>query len=189
LQKDHRTTRHPVLGVTYDEVVRKKSNVFLSFAYSSDFFELVGSVECFYERNPRLDKATTAFWFDPVVNDQWHALDKPFEWWATTFREAVQEIGHTLLFLSPWNSPEMLLRAWCLLEICYSLKISIALSRAQLEAFYHTMRTNIDDISASLCKIDLEKSTSFIPEDREQIFAVVQGMEGGSMDSIRGSWV
>ena len=39
LQKDHRTTRHPVLGVTYDEVVREKSNVFLSFAYSGDFFE------------------------------------------------------------------------------------------------------------------------------------------------------
>jgi hypothetical protein len=34
-------------------------------------------------------------------------------------------------------------------------------------------------ISSSLCRIKVENATSFVPEDRERIFEVVNSMEGG----------
>jgi hypothetical protein len=140
---------------------------------------MVDAAECFLEKNPMMSSEKTFFWFDMFVNDQWVALDRDFEWWATTFREAVKEIGHTLLFLSPCLSPNMLTRVWCLYEISCSEKISIALSRKELASFQHTLRTDFDKIVASLCKIDLEKCDSFLKEDKEKIFTVVRSMEGG----------
>jgi len=101
LRIHHETVPHPLLGVTYSECVGM-ATIFLSFAYQSDHMELIDAIEHHMDANPHLPLHSTYFWFDTVVNNQWQALDKPFEWWATTFREAVEEIGYTLCFLSSW---------------------------------------------------------------------------------------
>ena len=179
LKREYYDIPHPVLRSTYIECVGEKANVFLSFAYSSDFTELVNAVECYMERNPSKSSETTYFWFDLFVNDQWNALDKDFDWWATTFREAVQDIGETLLILLPWSSPIMLTRAWCLYEICCSRKVSIGVSKNQVDSFYEMLRAGSHEIMAAIGKIDLENASSYLPEDKERIFAVVRGFEGG----------
>ena len=81
--------KHPQLDVCYEEVVGNKANVFVSFAYSDNFFELVEALELFMSKHPELAEESTYFWVDFLVNDQWNALSKPFDWWATTFKEAV----------------------------------------------------------------------------------------------------
>ena len=177
LRKHHSVNPHPKLGMTYAEV--GKANVFISFAYSSDFMELVNSIECYMERNPHKHIASTFFWFDLFVNDQWTALTKSFEWWANTFRIAVEEIGETLLILTPWYDPDMLKRAWCLFEISCSKLVTIALSRKQLEAFKVNYNENCLFLLSKLGNIDLQKATAFIPEDRDRIFEVVRNKEGG----------
>jgi len=171
--------QHPVLGVSYIETVGVKANIFISFAYTSDFVELVEAVECYLEDHPNRPRESTYFWFDLFVNNQWSALSKSFEWWATTFREAVEEIGETMLILQPWNGPQMLLRAWCLYEICCSKKISIGMSRKQLTDFYEALKTKTYDIVPDLGKIDLEKAEAYLKEDQEKIFAVVRAKEDG----------
>lgn len=47
------------------------------------------------------------------MNSQWDTGLRPFDWWTTTFRTAVQRVGRTLLVLAPWNDPIPLTRAWC----------------------------------------------------------------------------
>ena len=51
--------------------------------------------------------------------------------------------------------------------------------RSSLETIREMVRTDRDRINAALSRIDLEKSVSSLPEDREKIFATVQAMEGG----------
>ena len=76
---------HPVLGCCYDEVVGEKATKFCSFAYSTDFFELVDSLETLVKIHP--EYADDYFWFDPLVNNQWQAADHDFadhdfQWWG-----------------------------------------------------------------------------------------------------------
>ena len=92
--------------------------------------------------------------------------------------EAVSAIGHTLLFLTPCLKPTMLTRAWCLYEICCSQQISIALSRKEVAAFQVTLRHDYESIMKSLCQIDLEKCTTYNPEDLRRIFEAVRSRGG-----------
>lgn len=169
------TDLHPKLGVAYEQVVGAHANIFVSFAYSSDFVELVDALECYFKSNPSVSEATTFFWFDLFVNDQWHALDKSFTWWATTFREAIEEIGTTLCVLMPWDNPVPLSRrVWCLFEINCSKHLAIAMSSKQEASFQKTLMGDMGAIAAAFCSIDLEKSTAYLLEDKERIFAVVR---------------
>ena len=87
-----------------------RANVFVSFAYDADYVELVDALECHLEGEGEGAAETTFFWFDLFVNNQWVAADKSFEWWGTTFRTAIQEIGKTVLVLLPWHEPIPLTR-------------------------------------------------------------------------------
>ena len=178
LKTAHREIPHATLRVTYDQAVGTKANVFVSFAYGDNFIDLVEGLELFLKDEKR-DPMETYFWFDMFVNDQWHALDHDFDWWANTFSTAVESIGETVIFLSPWDQPGMLKRAWCLFEISCSKKVSVAISKAQKDAFVKTLRKDRTEIYKALCTIDLEKATSFLPEDMDRISAVVRAKEGG----------
>lgn len=121
LRRHYLDENHPDLGVCYRDAVQDRANVFVSFAYGDNFIELVGALMEFLDSHPKdFPRDTTFFWFDLFVNDQWNALDKKFEWWATTFREAVQQIGTTVCFLSPWKAPSLLTRVWCLCKFLFS---------------------------------------------------------------------
>eukprot|EP01038_Epipyxis_sp_PR26KG_P014216 gene14216-19075_t len=173
-------SKHPQLNVSYDEVVGLKSTIFVSFAYSNNFIELVEALNLFLSsHSDQFPKDSTYLWFDLFVNDQWHALEKNFEWWATTFKEAVVEIGNTVCVLSPWNKPVLLERAWCLYEISCSNNLFIALSKLQWIDFKNTLLEDNRSIMSSLSKIDLENSSCFISDEKESIFREVREHDGG----------
>jgi tetratricopeptide (TPR) repeat protein len=195
LRDKYLTECHPTLNVTYSEVVGRKANVFISFAYGNDFIDLVDALEVYFEEHPDMPMESTYFWFDMFVNNQWQATEKDFDWWATTFRTAVRDIGHTLLFLSPCLDPVMLTRAWCLYEMSCSVKISVALSRNELYAFQSKLLHENSDVLAALSRINLARCECFLEEDKRRIFDVVERMDGGLqavnilvMDLIR-NWV
>ena len=131
------STRHPTLGVCYDEVVGTQATKFCSFAYNGDFFQLVDSLEALVSVNPEF--ADDYFWVDMLVNNQWFALNHDFEWWASKFRTALKKIGHLVIICSPWSDPAQLKRAWCLWEIFCAIegggKFDVALGSKQHDAF------------------------------------------------------
>ncbi len=73
------------------------------------------------------------------------------------------EIGLTLLFLDSWDNPIPLTRVWCLYEIASSQELQISLSSKQRVIFQQTLRENRPLIEAKICKIDIEKASSFLP--------------------------
>ena len=162
--------------IKYENVVDEKANRFISFTYGDNFIELVDALEDYVRKN---SGQTIYFWFDMFVNDQWNALDKDFYWWSNTFKTAVRSIGETIIFLNSWKDPSMLKRAWCLYEISCSEKLSIAISKKEEESFMHTLRSDMDSIAASLCKIKLENATAYLETDRQQIFNAVEQTEDG----------
>ena len=190
LKRDHLTDPHPTLDVTYPEVVGAKANVFVSFAYKSNFIDLVGAIERFVENESvTLDPEKTFYWFDPVVNDQWTAIDKDFTWWATTFKDAICKINHTLMFMTPWRDPEPLTRAWCLFELFSTVstgsKFSIAMSKYDADNFMNAMMTNgYADVIKMLATIDVRKSSCWNPDDQSKIFNVVREIGFDKINSL-----
>jgi hypothetical protein len=61
---------------------------------------------------------------------------------------------------------------------CSNKTLEITLSGEQLRAFYDTLREDREDIMASLCVIDVEQATSYLPEDRDRIFEVIRSKGG-----------
>ena len=77
-------------------------------------------------------------------------------------------------------------RVWCLFELsCSNKTLEIALSGDQLQSFYSTLRRDWEEIIASLCVIDLEKATSFSPEDKDRIFEVIRDKGGFHSFNVR----
>lgn len=186
LKRDYNddSTSHPELQCSYSEVVGEKADRFVSFSYGTNYMELVESLESYLKNNPHLDPKKTFFWVDMLVNDQWFALDRDFTWWSTTFKEAIGNIGHTLIFMVPWNSPIPLTRVWCLWELYCTRStgsnLEILLSSTQTKDFYKSLVVQPDEASKSVASIDVKTATSYLPEDKEMIFAVIDRSEGGA---------
>ena len=63
------------------------------------------------------DDPNAYFWFDVFINNQHTATSNTFEWWKTTFQQAIGKIGTVLLVMSPWNAPIPLSRvSWKILH-------------------------------------------------------------------------
>ena len=62
------------------------------------------------------DKPNIIVWFDLFSNNQHRATILRYEWWATTFKSAVKDIGHMVMLLTPSNNPISHTGAWCIYE-------------------------------------------------------------------------
>ena len=58
-----------------------------------------------YDVMEKHDDPNAYFWFDVFINNQHTATANTFEWWKTTFQQAIAKIGTVLLVMSPWNAP------------------------------------------------------------------------------------
>ena len=54
LENEYKSTPHPLLGFSYDEVVGSKANIFVSFAYGMSYSSFVSILEEFISETPNL---------------------------------------------------------------------------------------------------------------------------------------
>ena len=99
-----------------------KPTIFFSHAWRFPFRNVVAALRSFvdFQLNDTADGESqdeVFFWFDCFSIDEHATQALPQEWWATTFKEAIGLIGHTVMLLSPWDGPVPLSRAWCLWEL------------------------------------------------------------------------
>jgi tetratricopeptide (TPR) repeat protein len=183
LKELHTTVPHPLLNVTYDQVVGEKSNIFISFAYGDDFFELLNSIEQYIINNPHLNKDTTYFWIDMFVNNQWISPAKDFNWWTSTFKNAIGEIGSVLLFISDWYKGP-LLRAWCIFEVyCTAInqecEFEVIMSESDQTNFFNNILNDPSvEINKMLSIIKSKKSTCWVDDDRIKIHSIIEEIIG-----------
>ena len=96
----------------------------------------------------------------------------------STFRQAVESIGRTLLVLAPWRAPLPLGRAWCIWEIFCTVdtdtELRVLLPAAERDAFATALERDFDSIVKVVCAVDVEKAEAHDPADRDNIFAAVR---------------
>ena len=78
----------------------------MSHAWRYSFYDVVVDVMEQYAR----EFPDAYFWFDLFTNNQNEVSNKDFDWFCTTFRNGVRDIGQVLLALSPWNELGVCLR-------------------------------------------------------------------------------
>ena len=156
------------------------ATVFVSHAWQYPFYDVVVDV---MEQHAK-DHPDAYFWFDLFTNDQNEVASKDFDWFCTTFRDGVRNIGEVLLALSPWNDPIPVKRAWCLFEIANAIDdpdvvFSIGLPSTQTKDLVSTIVGNNECLIQALTDIQAQKAQAKVETDRDMIFDVIRKSGGG----------
>jgi hypothetical protein len=178
--------RNEVAKMSYSEMKHKegseevrKANVFVSHAWRYRFLDVIDALKAHFSSE---DLSNIVIWFDLFSNNQNQTDDIPFEWWCGTFQHSIHSIGRTVAVFLPWENPIPLSRVWCLWEIFISqktkVKFEIAMSPNEENRFLEMISKDPDAFNVMLSNVDVEKSTSFKPSDREKIFNVIQSTVG-----------
>jgi tetratricopeptide (TPR) repeat protein len=155
-----------------------QANVFISHAWKFQFLDVVEAIEYHFRNSP-----DAIVWFDLFSNNQHAAPNLDFEWWSTTFKNAIFLFNHTVLILFPWEDPVPLTRAWCLWEIYCTIttnsKFEIAMCASERESFLADIQVNFCPLSAMIARVNVAKADAYRVEDKERIFDAVRKLEGG----------
>ena len=153
-----------------------RPTVFFSHAWLFCFLNVVAAMRAFADAQPA-GSPTVFFWFDCFSIDEHATQSFPPSWWDTTFLEAIQLIGHTVMMLSPWDNPVPLTRAWCLWELLCTIhvgaKFDVCLGPQELAKFEQALETDLDGVMRMVGVIDAQQAEAGDPEDRDRIFAAI----------------
>ena len=167
-----------------DAITRKPlvsaATVFVSQAWRYSFYEVMVDVMEQYTGG----FADTDFWFNLYTNDQNYMSTRDFEWFGSTFRNSLRDIGQVLLVLSPWDDPTPLRRAWCLFEIFNSIvdddvELSINLPSSEVNKLKSAVTDDCDCLIQALSDIQAENADAFVSADKAMIFEVIRKSTGG----------
>jgi hypothetical protein len=171
-----------------------KPTHFLSHAWLYKFPNLVEALRAWVAGQPA-GSPEPFFWFDTFSIDEHATQARPQEWWATTFKEAIRSMGHTVMMLSPWSAPQPLTRAWCLWELFCTvdtgMEFSVCLGPAEQEAFEADLYASLydgpslsahagsdDRIITAFSQIDVAKAEAGNPDDLNMILQAASSMPG-----------
>jgi len=154
-----------------------RAEVFISHAWKYKFLDVVSAL-----KNVLNDTPNIYIWFDVFCNDQHNAPNRDFQWWSTTFKCAIKELGKTIVIIDPYRDPLCLKRAWCLFEIFCTIetksKFQIAMSDTSEQQFNMLIKDNPEEFLALWSDVDLNKAEAFMPSDKSSIFNIVERSTG-----------
>ena len=157
-----------------------QATVFVSHAWKYNFYEVVVSVmEQYASKHP-----DAYFWFDLFTNNQNEVINKDFDWFSSTFRNSIREIGQVLLVLSPWNDPIPIRRAWCLFEIHNAVEesevqLTMDIPLNEVEELKEGVIQDFKCVIQALSDIQAQKADATSKSDLEQIFKLISETDGG----------
>ena len=155
-----------------------KAEVFISHAWKYRFIDVIDALHDHFR-----DKPDIILWFDNFTINQHYTQQKKFNWWSTTFKDAIQNFGHTVMVLAPWRCPIPLTRAWCLWELyCTSTtntKFEVAMSLKEQDDFFNELVNDPNiPIDRMLSSIDVRNASAYNPKDLENIFEAIAHITG-----------
>ncbi|CAB9512382.1 Kinesin light chain [Seminavis robusta] len=167
---------HPAVG---------KANVFISHAWKCKFLDVMDAVVTHMEQRSNIKNDDPIIWFCLFSNNQHAAKVLDFEWFHYSFKSAVEEIGHTVMVLSPWNDPLPFQRAWCIWEVyCSATRdcpFEIAMSETDRLQFLNDVTHDTNGaMNRMLATVRAEQSQCFLDEDRAMIFEATEQTIGFS---------
>ncbi|KAJ3347145.1 Delta(24)-sterol C-methyltransferase [Entophlyctis luteolus] len=162
---------------------------FISHAWKYMFLDVVDAINQFFATEKLYERMESGedpiIWFDLFTNSQHGTANRPFEWWTTTFTQAVGKMKNVVMVTLPWDNPVTLTRAWCGFEV-YATKSTgaqfhVAMTREEMSKFAaHAADFSKDGGGAArtLFKVDIAKSEATNPKDLENILRVVNEQLG-----------
>ncbi|EGD78776.1 TPR repeat containing protein [Salpingoeca rosetta] len=159
-----------------------KATVFVSHAWRYKIADVLNVLLEFAEEQARKeDSQPVFFWFDLFMNNQNANVtaNLPQEWWSTTFKESIANIGRVLLVLMPWRDPVPLTRAWCLWEIFCGIsnegtELNIRLPNSEEKALEEAIRGDYEAVTNMLVRVQAERAEAFNPRDKDMIFEAIR---------------
>ncbi|EGD79474.1 tetratricopeptide TPR_2 repeat protein [Salpingoeca rosetta] len=164
-----------------------KATVFVSHAWRYKIADVLNVLLEFAEeqRVRKEDSKPVFFWFDLFMNNQNANItaNLPQEWWSTTFKESIANIGRVLLVLMPWRDPVPLTRAWCLWEIFCGVsnegtEVSIRLPKSEESELEAAIRESSKSVMDTLVLVQAQRAEAFNPRDKDMIFEAIQNGVG-----------
>lgn len=190
----HKCALNDLLRETNHPSYHPNATVFISHAWKYTFLDVADCLLHHFADNPDI-----VIWFDLFSNNQHKAAALQFDWWATTFRTAIEEFGYTLMVLMPWDDPIPLKRAWCLWELFCShdtaCKFEVAMGPRGYQAFIEALDATAaedsqisagDIMNRMLSHINVQKSEAFKKEDQAIILSTVQSKVPGGFNKLNG---
>ncbi|EDQ90516.1 uncharacterized protein MONBRDRAFT_31913 [Monosiga brevicollis MX1] len=158
-----------------DELLVGRATHFVSHAWAYSYNDLVDALAGFAGGH---SKQRPYFWVDLMLVDQNNDLSRPHQWWSTTFKNSIQELGHTVAVMMPYDAPKNISRAWVLWELFCTLttgtELSIAFHPDSYRRFRAALHHNLGQFMQMVEAVDAEKSEAFDPSDREQIHRAIR---------------
>ena len=155
---------HPAVG---------EAKFFVSHAWQYKFLDMA---EAIIDWGRTVD-APAYVWLDIVSVNQ-HAPEKPPEWWDSTFKSAVGDLGHTLLVLAPLDKPLALTRVWCLWEVLCTIDteayLSVVLTTQQRQRLTDELVLDLDKVMTTVANVDTAKAKAFHDRDKDRIFEAIK---------------
>ncbi len=75
-------------------------SAFISHAWGYHFLAVLEALISYFA-----SEEDVVIWFDLFCNNQHKAPSLEFEWWCSTFKNAIRSFGCTVMVLAPWNDP------------------------------------------------------------------------------------
>ncbi|EGD81090.1 tetratricopeptide protein [Salpingoeca rosetta] len=164
-----------------------KATVFVSHAWRYKIADVLNVLLEFAEEQARKEDAQPVFfWFDLFMNNQNANVtaNLPQEWWSTTFKQSIANIGHVLLVLMPWRDPVPLTRAWCLWEIFCGIsnegtEVTIQLPNSEELELVLAIARDYQAVTDTLVRVQAQRADAFNPHDKHMIFTAIELWAGG----------
>ncbi len=163
----------------------RKAEVFISHAWSSKFIDVIDTLLEHFR-----DRPDVYIWFDSFTVNQHTSQNsnRPFSWWSTTFKDAIQDMGHTVMIFAPWKRPALFTRVWCMWELyctaATNTRLDIAMTLKEKEDFLSELSTYDPEIPLNrmISAIDVEYAGAYNESDSEPIFNAISVLGGYRQD-------
>ena len=196
-------------GLSYCQHVRDSSpqtssaevgpaTVFISHAWKYNFRQFLTALEVKFKGQPLV-----RLWIDLFCQNQHEELTS--DDWITKFEQHIVRINNTVMIVFPWNKPipftrlaqstlhgillphllittVFITRAWCLLEVFYSIKngvpVEVYLTEEQQRQFLEDAQTHLNETLMIFSHISTRQSTCWVLNDQLRIHSLIESSVG-----------
>ena len=166
-----------------------RATVFVSWTLGDKPWEILVALRRFVKERD-LDPDKTFFWLCNYCIAQNAARDADGNAGAEVKRlgEMVRTIGHTVMFLNPWDQAGALARAWVLWELYHTAasgaKFDALITEAEARRLVESMRGNTKVVQDAFAHIDVRNATAHNPDDLAAIMAKVDEIGADKLNAI-----
>lgn len=190
-----RCPRDGRLGAAYVDCVEGHDSAgaaqfMLSYTWGYAVADIAATLTAFCDRKG-LDRKRTYFWICCLCVNQHRVKEVqqshakvPFEEFRATFGARVQGIGRIVAMMAPWRAPLYLTRVWCSFEMFTAInvgaEVEVVMPPSQTLDLQHALHldSGLEDVWASLARVNIEHAKASVPEDEENILNLIRSGPG-----------